>query len=109
MATTGGEAEEDVFEHHYTSYSEDQSVTADRVETNGDSDDDDKDLHPLVSSVSLNKSRSRQRTSSALRRRLIRLKSGFHADKRPIADAFIDSNKNRPHYVKEEYSNDLLV
>lgn len=52
---------------------------------------------------------SRNRSSSRMRRRLKRVKAGFVQEKRVVADAFIEPDKNRPQYMKEEYSQDLLV
>lgn len=88
------------FTHGYTSFSDEDE--GDREGERLDEEEEEEDEEPLVAP-------SRQRTSSNLRRRLIKLKAGFHADKRGVADAFIDSGKNRPHYMKEEYSHDLLV
>lgn len=112
MATRllGGEAG-DGFEHQYTSYPSTDEV---RVLTVGEqakgktanTDNAGNDQEPLVTGGG-----SRNRSSSGLRKRLIKLKAGFHADKskRAVADTFIESTKNKPHYMKEKSSNDLLV
>lgn len=55
---------------------------------------------------------SRHRSSSTavrLKNRLKQMGAGFYSEKRAVADAFIDSNKNKPQYIKDDYSNDLLV
>lgn len=47
--------------------------------------------------------------SFKLKSRLKQVKAQFASEKSPVADAFIDSTKNKPKYMKDEHSNDLLV
>lgn len=55
-------------------------------------------------------SRARSFSSGkSLKNRLKQVKAGFSSEKRGIADAFIESSKNKPQYMKEEHSNNLLV
>lgn len=48
-------------------------------------------------------------TGVRLKNRLKQMKAGFSSEKSGIADAFIESTKNKPQYMKEEHSHDLLV
>lgn len=47
--------------------------------------------------------------SFKLKNRLKQVKAEFSSEKSPVADAFIDSTKNKPKYMKDEHCNDLLV
>lgn len=51
----------------------------------------------------------RGRSHSVLRNRLKQMKAGLSNEKQGIADAFIKSTDNKPQYMKEEHSSDLLV
>lgn len=62
--------------------------------------------------ASVNSAGARARSNSSgmgLKNRLKQMKAGFSNEKRGVADAFIDSTKNKPKYMKDEDSNDLLV
>lgn len=55
--------------------------------------------------------RARSPSSSGMRlkNRLKQMKAEFSYEERGVADAFIDSTKNQPQYMKDEPPNDLLV
>ena len=50
-----------------------------------------------------------RKSSMNLKHKLKQVREEFSSERRVVADAFIDSSNNKPHYVKEEYCNDLLV
>lgn len=60
---------------------------------------------PLVSSTEAKP----RRYSTSLKNTLKQMKRELSSERRVVADAFIDSTKNKPQYVKMDYSNDLLV
>ena len=111
------DAEAEGFQQSYTAYEDEDRLTTatgerarrEEATEDGDVDSEDEELLVAPGGGGGGGKGSRQRSSSGLRKRLIKLKAGFHADKRAVADAFIETNKNKPHYMKEEYSNDLLV
>ena len=51
----------------------------------------------------------RHSASLKLRSTLKQVKAEFSSEKSPVVDAFIDSTKNKPKYMKDNHSDDLLV
>lgn len=94
----------DGYEHHYTAMDGgDQPGTSSN--TLVDPEPNHEDLRPLVSP-----SEARYRSTSVrLKDKLKQMGEGFYSERRVVADAFIDSTKNRPQYMKDEHSSDLLV
>lgn len=109
------ESDADGQNHPYMRYSpltndgEDLAEAATKRESPemGDGESADTDLKALVGHAT---SRSRSSSSGlSLKNRLKQVKAGFSNERRSVVDAFIDSTKNKPQYVKDEHSSDLLV
>lgn len=109
------ESDADGQNHPYMRYSpltndgEDLAEAATKRESPemGDGESADTDLKALVDHAT---SRSRSSSSGlSLKNRLKQVKAGFSNERRSVVDAFIDSTKNKPQYVKDEHSSDLLV
>lgn len=82
-------------------------------ELTGDDGDASSNREQLVGGSKALSVGARDRSPSSsgmkLKNRLKQMKAELSYEERGVADAFIDSTKNKPQYMKDEHSNDLLV
>ena len=77
-----------------------------RAEGDGAEEPDRGGMKELLVSPSGTRARSH---SSGLKNRLKQIRAEFTNERQSIADAFIDSTKNKPQHMKDEHSEDVLV